>query len=143
MMSVHIRLDGLRPQNIHDVHRLPCGVAANETARVSTFFATDSTGADNEDRMTGSFRGRPLDGKVIHLPEGYSGYVMYEKQKPFSEEDNRVFDVTDTFQKFTQWYLHSQYLSKNTVENATLLWTGKISHAIHDPIKNSIREKDC
>ena len=39
--------------------------------------------------LSASFRGRGLKGCVLNLPAGYTGYVMKEEKRPFTEEEVR------------------------------------------------------
>ena len=40
--------------------------------------------------LSTSFRGRGLKGCVLNLPAGYTGYVMKEEKRPFTEEEVRI-----------------------------------------------------
>lgn len=40
--------------------------------------------------LTASFRGRGLQGCVLNLPAGYTGYVMKEEKRPFTDEEVRT-----------------------------------------------------
>ena len=37
--------------------------------------------------LSASFRGRSLKGCVLNLPAGYTGYVMKEEKRPFTDEE--------------------------------------------------------
>lgn len=49
--------------------------------------------------MSASFRGRSLNGCVLNLPAGYTGYVMKEDKRPFTDEEVRN-ECLDYFCKF-------------------------------------------
>lgn len=50
-----------------------------------------------------SFRGYPLKGKPLGLPEGYVGVVLHESVKPETEKCERKFYVTYKFSKIHYW----------------------------------------
>ncbi|XP_002126484.3 ribonuclease H2 subunit C-like [Ciona intestinalis] len=135
-MSVDIRLDQTFekvPQV--NLHHIPCKIEANESANISKFFCPKSVKTESKETLSASFRGRPLDGKKITLPDGYIGAVITEKQRPFSEEENRALDVTGKFKVFTKWYLGSQFAGGNSMDKACLTWTSNLASVIHDPVE--------
>uniref|UniRef100_H2YKZ0 Uncharacterized protein n=1 Tax=Ciona savignyi TaxID=51511 RepID=H2YKZ0_CIOSA len=94
------------------LQHLPCKVEADDAASISSFFCPKTVKGENKiETLSATFRGRPLDGKNINLPEGYVGVVMAEKQEPYSEDEKRTFDVVGKFNGFTKWYLGSQFAS--------------------------------
>lgn len=50
-----------------------------------------------------SFRGYPLHGESVKLPEGYCGLVISESQKPFSENEDRTLKVQMKFKDIYYW----------------------------------------
>lgn len=52
--------------------------------------------------LIASFRGYPLNGHIVNLPEGYKGLILKETAKPVSGNE-RTFHVTHTFQNITYW----------------------------------------
>lgn len=53
--------------------------------------------------FTNSFRGYPLKGKRINIPDGYRGIVLKETKKPMSENDNRKLYVLNNFNSIFYW----------------------------------------
>jgi len=53
--------------------------------------------------LCSSFRGYPLMGKVIPLPNGYRIIVAQETVKPVTEGAERNIHVMHTFKSFTYW----------------------------------------
>lgn len=51
--------------------------------------------------FTGTFRGHPLDGTKISLPEGYRALLVTEAKKPLADDADRRFQVSLSF-LFTQ-----------------------------------------
>lgn len=53
--------------------------------------------------FTGSFRGYPLRGKKVEIPEGYVGLVLHESIRPSREKDERKFYIVNNFNNITFW----------------------------------------
>lgn len=51
-----------------------------------------------------SFRGRPLLGCEIKVPEGYSGYVLKKQPRDLRSKTD-LFNVEQSFDKITYWNL--------------------------------------
>lgn len=66
-----------------------------------------------------SFRGRPLFGSEIHLPEGYTGYVLDKPDGTIPEP--QVFDVRQSFKSIKYWNL-DRLPSKNDPIISALDW---------------------
>lgn len=50
-----------------------------------------------------SFRGYPLHGKEVSVPEGYKGLTFFEYKKPHNDDEERNIYSTGKFDKFTYW----------------------------------------
>ena len=114
-----------------ELHHLPCKVKVDEVANVKSYFIPNHDEKNGRKSLQATFRGRLLDGKTINVPENYCGYVLAEKKKPFSEDENRTFEISGKFENFTQWYLDSQYSSDNVTARACSTWPGQLAEAIH------------
>lgn len=79
----------------------------------------DSDKSNKDVILTASFRGRPLQGRKVKLPDGYIGHVHQK-----DSVDGRKFD------EFTYWNWDQIPKDNDTVVNA-LQWM-KIAQAIHD-----------
>nr|CAB3265616.1 ribonuclease H2 subunit C-like [Phallusia mammillata] len=135
-MSIKVNCDKHLLLEASALNHMPCTIDGNEKANVSTYFRPQQTSQNSlKNVLRSSFRGRPLEGKTINIPDGYVGLIFEEKRKPFSEDEDRTLDLTHSFDCFQQWYLDSQYLSKNTVQGACETWTRHIAAAIHEPIE--------
>ncbi|CAH1793170.1 unnamed protein product [Owenia fusiformis] len=85
------------------IQLMPFVIEHNDEANVDKYF---NSSLENEDGiLVGSFRGRPLQGNVQSVPEGYTGVVMKENHKPFNEDEERTFKAAHTFKEFTYWNL--------------------------------------
>lgn len=51
-----------------------------------------------------SFRGRPLLGSEVGIPEGYCGYVLKKQHEDLTAK-TKVFGVEQSFKKITNWNL--------------------------------------
>lgn len=76
--------------------------------------------------LTSSFRGRPLQGRKIVLPEGYKGHIV-----PKSSKSN--VEATKNFDEFTYWNWDQLPNNDDAVVKA-LQWIN-ISKAIHGSVE--------
>ncbi len=53
--------------------------------------------------LEASFRGYPLQGQTIVIPEGFKGIVVSEMKKPLTDVEERNLFVNKTFSSFTYW----------------------------------------
>lgn len=75
--------------------------------------------------LTASFRGRPLQGRKIELPEGYKGFVVSGQTSKGS--DNKI--PNKSFEQFTYWNWDELPSGEDTAVKA-LQWIN-IANAIH------------
>lgn len=71
--------------------------------------------------LTCSFRGYPLQGKVVPVPEGYKGITFYEYKPPETEDAERNIYATGTFTQLTYWN-YDKIPSRNDALIAALDW---------------------
>ncbi|KDR10639.1 ribonuclease H2 subunit C isoform X2 [Zootermopsis nevadensis] len=107
-MSIHINrnasLDGKEGVINNSIHYMPCQIHSDGEANVSKYFKPCISKQDgNDDVLCSSFRGYPLMGKIVPLPNGYRGIVAQETVKPMTEGAERSIHVTHTFKSFTYW----------------------------------------
>lgn len=76
--------------------------------------------------LVASFRGRPLQGRELPLPDGYIGYALATKKNNNTKSDR-------SFKSFTYWNWDSLPNKDDAVVKA-LRWL-ELSKAIHDPIE--------
>lgn len=118
------------------VHLMACEVDHDGEASVSSYFDTSvreegkNSGVQNGDTaLSASFRGRSLKGSVINLPAGYTGYVMKEEKRPFTDEEDRVIKATHKFSQFTYWNLETPPSNNDAIVKA-MQWIN-IASALH------------
>lgn len=68
-----------------------------------------------------SFRGYPLEGTTVVVPEGYKGITFFEYKKPDAEGVERNLHSTGIFTQFTYWN-YDKIPSKNDAFVAALDW---------------------
>lgn len=141
--------------SLNQCHLMPCKIADNECheIRAKEYFwptvrplvSTD----DNDDEvkelkrpdnyvntpddpvLLASFRGRPLQGRTIKLPEGYHGYAMSRTK---SGVPSKVAPQRKHFDKITYWNWDELPSDSDPTVKA-ISWVN-IAKAIHDPIEN-------
>ncbi|PSN50087.1 Copine-8 [Blattella germanica] len=117
-MAVHIKGKAGIPIN-NVVHSIPCHIKMDGDAQVSKFF--NPYIKNDGEVLKASFRGYPLIGKLIQLPEGYRGIIVHETMKPLNEEAERNVHVTHSFKSFTYWNW-DKVPSKNDAFLSALDW---------------------
>ncbi|KAG9509973.1 Notchless protein-like 1, partial [Fragariocoptes setiger] len=88
-----------------ECHLIPCKIDSDcETAKVSTYFSptirSDSTPNTSEQFKTASFRGRPLQGRSVKLPNGYVGSIL---ASPRTVSGITTRKAVKKFDEFTYW----------------------------------------
>ncbi|XP_048732781.2 ribonuclease H2 subunit C-like [Ostrea edulis] len=116
------------------VHFFPCEIKYNGEAEVSRYFETSikKCKEDEKDTCTAVFRGRLLNGKIENVPSGYTGIIMKEPRRPFSEEDERNVTITHNFDKFHYWNLDKKP-SADDRYSQMLDWID-LAKTLHSPV---------
>lgn len=128
-MSIHILNNSLETaKECNQMHLLPCRVEYNGTAEVAKYFHSSVRDDENE-QLTASFRGRPLNGQALRLPAGYTGFVLKESRRPFVEEEDRNVNITHKFKELTYWNLDKTTSVNDNLQRA-LGWAA-IAKAVH------------
>nr|CAG4642185.1 EOG090X0IC1 [Eurycercus lamellatus] len=106
-LSVQLNKNVFDSNDCLEVHSIPCKIDFSGIANVSGFFTPyieSNKRSDAESEvLEASFRGHPLHGKVISIPEGYTGLVLNETKKPLTEVENRSLLVKEKFKELTIW----------------------------------------
>ncbi|XP_058505320.1 ribonuclease H2 subunit C [Solea solea] len=114
------------------VHLLPCEIEHSGSAQVSQYFT--ATTKDHKFEKTVSFRGRELKGQEISCPQGYTGLVLKETNKPGSDQEDRTVKVSSVFDKLTYWNLETPPNSDDMIVMA-MDWP-ELADAIHGPVED-------
>ncbi|CAI5652429.1 ribonuclease H2 subunit C isoform X1 [Oreochromis niloticus] len=114
------------------VHLMPCEIEHNGPAQVNQYFT--ATTKDQKQDKSVSFRGRGLKGQKISCPQGYTGLVLKEINKPGSDQEDRTVKVSSVFDKMTYWNLETPPNSDDTIVMA-MDWPD-LAEAIHAPVED-------
>ncbi|XP_045469894.1 ribonuclease H2 subunit C [Harmonia axyridis] len=132
-MAIHIQngKNGLKTNRelTKEIHSIPLKIHADCDAEVSKYFLQKKSEAGLK---YASFRGYPLIGKELSLPQGYKGLVLHETVKPSTETEERKFYVLHTFDDFTYWNW-GKIPSQNDTLVQAMEWID-IAEALHSPI---------
>ncbi|CAG9816290.1 unnamed protein product [Phaedon cochleariae] len=105
MAAIHIIQSSLSNKSSDKnskIQSIPCKILADCDANVKQYF-DDCTTAKEDGSLTASFRGYPLEGQKVNLPEGYKVIVLNENVKPETESDERKFYVVNQFSDIFSW----------------------------------------
>ncbi|XP_068182271.1 ribonuclease H2 subunit C [Antennarius striatus] len=127
-----VQVASVRQADRPSVHLMPCEIEHDGPAQVSQYF--DATTKNSKQEKTVSFRGRRLKGQELSCPQGYTGLVVKEINKPSSDQEDRTVRLTSVFDKFTYWNLETPPNSDDTVVMA-MDWPD-LAEAIHRPVQD-------
>ncbi|XP_073995054.1 ribonuclease H2 subunit C [Rhodnius prolixus] len=126
-MTVHLKkINTEVPES--KVHSIPCRIRADDTANVSLYFKVE----EEDGNLTSSFRGHPLDGKRIKVPENYRGMIFRELENEGIEGQDRNLTLTSRFDSFSYWNWN-KIPSRSDPLISALDWLD-VTQAIHDPV---------
>ncbi|KAL2338553.1 hypothetical protein Fmac_012999 [Flemingia macrophylla] len=127
MEKTIIDLKGKREDLSGRVHQLPCCVKHNGPATVSHYFKPKPSDGGDEGLplQQAHFRGRLLQGTTLHLPHGYSGFVL-AKTSPHK------WQTSATFHDITYWN-HHYAPSPNDDFSRAFHWL-TLAQALHNPV---------
>nr|CAG4637489.1 EOG090X0IC1 [Ceriodaphnia reticulata] len=105
-MAFNIKVSNSESDEKYAVHSVPCKINHDGQANVKGFFSPyiekkDSTDVINV--LEASFRGYPLQGKTVAIPQGFKGITVSEIKKPLTDVEERNLFVNKTFSSFTYW----------------------------------------
>ncbi|XP_026774010.2 ribonuclease H2 subunit C isoform X1 [Pangasianodon hypophthalmus] len=127
-----VQLGSVNQAHKSNIHLLPCDIEHDGAAQVAEFFTP--TVKDKKHEKTVSFRGRGLKGQEVTHPQGYTGLVLKEVQRPASDQEDRVVKVSSVFPNFTYWNLETPPTSDDRVMMA-MAWP-KLAETIHAPVED-------
>ncbi|XP_053684804.1 uncharacterized protein LOC128734566 [Sabethes cyaneus] len=136
-INISIKRDDIETslKDQHKVQYIPATIRGDGPAKVKQYF--DSYTEQLEDKtFVNALRGYPLRGKQFDLPDGYSGVILQETQKPLSSDDDRKFTFGGAFKQFTYWN-YDKTPSRNDPLVKALDWI-KVSEVLHEPL-----DADC
>lgn len=126
---------GESEDGIVDVHHLSCKIHHDGDANIEKYFYANVKSVNSEsvsnsmnsgaERYTSSIRGRPLNGKLIALPQDTMGVV-------FDTSNIDRWKTVETFDKVMHWVLDSNPDEESTGIQGALSWMN-ISKAVCAP----------
>ncbi|EDV23685.1 Ribonuclease H2 subunit C [Trichoplax sp. H2] len=126
-MSGEIVIQDFSERKCAKLHLLPCTIDYNGQANIDSYF--EPTIKKNGEDLSATYRGRPLCGAKMEVPDNYIGCVLKETQKPFGEDEDRRLKISSHFKELTYWNLDNRTSVNDKLQKA-ILWT-KIATAIH------------
>ncbi|KAJ8308404.1 hypothetical protein KUTeg_013278 [Tegillarca granosa] len=122
-------------------HLMPCEIQYDGEAKATEYFEPSIRNKDTPagSFMTSSYRGRPLLGDVVKVPEGYVGIVVKETNKVYTEEEDRDLNVTHRFKEFVHWNLDKEPSDDDKIKQA-LQWIN-LSKVLHRPLDTESSQK--
>ncbi|MCI4379891.1 hypothetical protein PGIGA_G00233720 [Pangasianodon gigas] len=127
-----VQLGSVNQEHKSNIHLLPCDIEHDGAAQVAEYFTP--TVKDKKHEKTVSFRGRGLKGQEVTHPQGYTGLVLKEVQRPASDQEDRMVKVSSVFPNFTYWNLETPPTSDDRVMMA-MAWP-KLAETIHAPVED-------
>merc|ERR1740137_293408 len=88
-----------------EVQFIPCSItdaAITETV-IKERFTNFTTKDEDKNCLVNTLRGRPLEGKVVELPTGYTGLVVEGNKVGLDMDRDRTMRVTSKFREMTYW----------------------------------------
>ncbi|VDI46855.1 ribonuclease H2 subunit C-like [Mytilus galloprovincialis] len=135
MSAVVIDVDSCNRAPDCKTHLLPCEISYNGQAKVEEYFAS-SINQDKESKgLTSTFRGRPLDGEVKEVPSGYTGIILKETRKAYTDEEERKLIATHKFSNFHFWNLDKKTSQEDKLHQV-LDWM-EIANVLHSPVNSN------
>ncbi|VEN39336.1 unnamed protein product [Callosobruchus maculatus] len=131
MATIHIQPKTQFAKENSKLQSMPFKVHADCDAKVEQYF-NNYVKTTEDNNLKSSFRGYPLLGKEVSVPDGYVGLVLHESIKPSTDKEERKFRITNTFSNITFWNW-DKVPSKNDSITKALEWID-IAEALHSPI---------
>ncbi|KAK7071302.1 Ribonuclease H2 subunit C [Halocaridina rubra] len=118
------------------VQYMPCNIEYDGEASLSTYFTKyvkeEVKDAENREEkvLHGMFRGYPLTGAVMAVPEGYTGVVLKETRPGLKSDEERTMKSICKFNEITFWNWDRK-ASRGDEYQQAMDWTS-IADVIHD-----------
>ncbi|KAI9552260.1 hypothetical protein GHT06_022622 [Daphnia sinensis] len=118
------------------LHSMPCKINHDGAANITGFFSPyvenkDTDFINNADAvLEASFRGYPLQGKKITIPNDFKGIVIGEMKKPLTDMEPRNLYIKKNFGEITYWNWDC-FPNKNDSINQSVEWL-PLSKLIHN-----------
>ncbi|KAB0792719.1 hypothetical protein PPYR_14678 [Photinus pyralis] len=130
-MAIHIQggKDIAKSSIEENIQSMPFKISADCDAKVSTYFKP--LVKVNEDSIySSSFRGHPLSGKKLAIPDGYMGVVLHETVPPGTDKVDRNFYIVNKFDSFMHWNWDKTPTLNDPIMQALHVWID-VAEALH------------
>ncbi|EDW91769.1 uncharacterized protein LOC6531248 [Drosophila yakuba] len=143
-MSITLDFNGknIAKSNELELHFLPAKIDGDGEANVDHYFNNYTREATEFGRgiLTNALRGYPLMGEKLKVPEGYSGLVLQETEKPISNSSDRQLRLTGVFKDFTYW--NYDKVPSNGDPYRQALFLADVAQALSQPISEDDLEAE-
>lgn len=128
---VSVNLQGKECSQPMVLHLMPCEINASgaNKAKVDCYF-TSTMKEDGPNAFRASFRGRPLHGACVTIPDNYTGVVLSKSEAVTGDEV--LYNKTASFSSFYYWNLDKN-VSQDDHAYQCIQWT-RVSNAIHEKV---------
>lgn len=109
---------------VSKVEILPCRIQKDSKAQIDVYFKSE---LNENNELINSFRGRPLIGNCIKLPENYEA-ILINDENTFEEDDKKCFKKISNVNEIIQWNLR-HYHNVNDFQKS-LEWIS-LSEIVH------------
>ncbi|XP_022902120.2 ribonuclease H2 subunit C isoform X1 [Onthophagus taurus] len=132
-MVIHINAKvGLVTDVINSqVQSVPFKIHADHDAKITKYF-NNYVKTKESNGLTCSFRGHPLDGIKVNIPQEYVGVVLHESIRPDTDKEDRKFYATNKFSNVIYWNWNKTP-TKNDSFIQAIEWI-EIAEVLHSPI---------
>lgn len=134
MATIHIqsgKSDSSCSRREVNIQNIPFKIHADCDANVNKYF-NNYIKPDKNETLKASFRGYPLKGRKMNLPEEYVGIILHESIRPATEKDERKFYKVGQFSNITFWNWDKPP-SRNDPITQALQWID-VAEALHSPV---------
>lgn len=104
-------------------HLMPFTIEYGGPASVSNYFETTFIKKQDSDTIESSFRARPLKGKQVQLPSGYTGAII-------KRQENNFISTVGEFEQLYYWKYDEEPSQVDPLPRSLDWFT--ISSALHD-----------
>ncbi|KAL4238727.1 Ribonuclease H2 subunit C [Mactra antiquata] len=138
-MTTIIKVPENCAESIPKMHLIPAEIQKDGPANVKSYFDSSVRYIDNNN-FSGSLRGRPIHGVEFKVPSGYTGLIMNETRKAYTEEDEKELTATRSFKSFKYWNLDREPTIGDRIYQATK-WID-IASALHSSVDIELKRED-
>jgi hypothetical protein len=106
-----IKLNSKSIQTKSNIHLMPCKISYDGKSDIQSFFTNSIIESDENNVLANAFRGRPLNGLHLDLPESTIGIVLNDET---DAKNKRQISVETAFTKIYTWQLDNPKISPAT-----------------------------